>query len=62
MHEQYVDDFMAVSLSANVSRDMTIVGEFTENLLGPNSVNIKKDIVGRQIVWIGWGINLDTMM
>ena len=60
--EQYVDDFMAVSLSANVSLDMKIVGDFVENLLGPNALNRKKDMVGRQIVWIGWGINLDTMM
>lgn len=59
--EQYVDDFMAVSLTANVPQDMEIVGDFVVNLLGPNALNTKKDVVGRQIVWIGWGINLDTM-
>lgn len=60
--EQYVDDIMAVSISSNVMNDMKIVGEFVENLLGPHSLNIKKDIIGRQIDWIGWGINLESMM
>ena len=59
--EQYVDDFMAVSLSANVSSDMRIVGDFVTSLLGPNSINIKKDVISRHIDWIGWGINLDSM-
>ena len=59
--EQYVDDFVAVSKSANVSADMNLVGDFVVSLLGPNSLNVKKDEVGRQIVWIGWGINLDSM-
>lgn len=59
--EQYVDDFMAVSLSGQVASDMKIVGDFVDALLGPNSLNTKKDVIGRQIDWIGWGINLDSM-
>jgi len=59
--EQYVNDLMAVSLTANVPQDMEIVGDFVANLLGPNALNTKKDMVDHQIVWIGWRINLDTM-
>jgi hypothetical protein len=40
---------------------MKLVGDFVQALLGPRALNINKDMVGRQIVWIGWGINLDLM-
>ena len=50
--EQYVDDYMAVSQSAQVSSDMNIVGCFVNELLGPTALNIKKDRIGRQIDWI----------
>jgi len=60
--EQYVDDYMAVSKSEQVAVDMNIVGAFVNELLGPNALNVKKDKIGRQIDWIGWGINLDSMV
>jgi len=59
--EQYVDDFMAVSLTENVTADMKLVEEFATSLLGPKALNVNKDQIGREIVWIGWGINLDRM-
>ena len=55
----YVDDFGGACLERDVSNVITTFYDVVEGLLGPGSVNAKKTIWGRKIVFIGWEFDLD---
>jgi hypothetical protein len=55
----YVDDFGGACLERDVIRVIDKFCTIVEGLLGPGSVNLKKTIWGRKIVFIGWEFDLD---
>jgi hypothetical protein len=57
--EMFVDDLMGVSTRQRVLRDVAIVIEICEALLGPEAVAKDKTLIGRILEMIGWIIDLD---
>ena len=55
----YVDDSMGVTLKNYLHHDICAICEVIELLLGPQAVEYKKWFFGRQIVMIGWKVDLD---
>jgi hypothetical protein len=54
----YVDDCMGISPTINVTEDILTVTRICEKLLGPNSVAPDKTEVSRNIVFIGWNLDM----
>jgi hypothetical protein len=54
-----VDDSMGVTLKNYLHHDICAICEVIELLLGPQAVEYKKWFFGRQIVMIGWKVDLD---
>lgn len=57
--KMFVDDLMGVTSRKRVQRDVAIVIEICEALLGPEAVAKDKTLVGRVLEIIGWIIDLD---
>lgn len=57
----YVDDLMGVSPTGSVPPDMAEAASRIRELLGYPAVAVAKSESGRQMDWIGWYFDLDTM-
>jgi len=55
----YVDDFGGVCLESDVHNVLNTFRSIVCGLLGPGSVNEKKTVWGRKLVFIGWEFDLD---
>jgi hypothetical protein len=55
----YVDDVCGVSRDEFLDLDMERSKEVITSLTGPKSIALHKDRIGRNIDWIGWGIDVD---
>ena len=57
----YVDDLMGISLTANVAADMGVAATKARGLLGPLAVADDKSEHARNMVFLGWEFNLNTL-
>ena len=56
----YVDDVMGVTLKTHLKSDNDIVHSYCKKLLGPQAIEVKKYEEGRQLVFIGWSVDLES--
>ena len=58
----YCDDIMGVSHRQDVERDMAAAEKLCTNLLGPDAVESSKSVFGKALDFIGYHIDLKTML
>jgi len=60
--KMYVDDLMGISHRDDLQHDLSQARTICCGLLGLDAVEDKKTEIGRVLDWIGWEINLDSLM
>lgn len=58
----YVDDAMTVTMASDLDSDNQALQKYCCALLGPNAIALNKYESGRQVVLIGWNVDLNTRM